>query len=72
MNILYLLVPLALLLAGSGVYGFFWAVRSGQFDDVETPALRVLMDDTLDLPLRSEDAAEQAAPERSNPDDACI
>lgn len=45
MSVLYLLVPLALILAGAGVLGFRWAVRSGQFDDVETPALRVLLDD---------------------------
>jgi len=45
MSILYLLVPLALLLAASMVGAFFWAVRSGQFDDVTTPSLRVLMED---------------------------
>jgi cbb3-type cytochrome oxidase maturation protein len=45
MNILYLLVPVALLLAGAGVAAFWWAVRSGQFDDVETPAIRVLLDE---------------------------
>ena len=45
MSILYLLVPLALALAAAMVGGFLWAVRSGQFDDVTTPALRVLLDD---------------------------
>lgn len=45
MNILYLLVPLALTLAGLGVWGFWWAVRNGQFDDVDTPALRILLDE---------------------------
>lgn len=50
MNILYLLVPLALLLAGVGVLGFRWAVRSGQYDDVETPALRPLLDDETTEP----------------------
>lgn len=43
--ILFLLVPLALLLAGAAVYGFLWAVRTGQYDDVHTPALRLLTDD---------------------------
>ena len=46
MNVLYALVPLALALALCGVAAFRWAVRDGQFDDVETPALRVLLDDT--------------------------
>jgi cbb3-type cytochrome oxidase maturation protein len=45
MNVLYVLVPLAFLLAAAGVAAFRWAVRSGQFDDVETPAVRVLFDD---------------------------
>jgi cbb3-type cytochrome oxidase maturation protein len=45
MNVLYVLVPLALLLAGCGVAAFRWAVRSGQFDDTRTPALRILMDE---------------------------
>ena len=45
MNVLYLLVPVAILLAGLGVLAFRWAVRSGQFDDVETPAIRMLLDD---------------------------
>ena len=51
MNVLYVLVPLALALALCGVAAFRWAVRDGQFDDVETPALRVLLDDeSTDLP----------------------
>ena len=45
MNILYLLLPAALMLAALGVAGFVWSVRSGQFDDVETPGMRVLFDD---------------------------
>ena len=47
MNVLYVLVPLALALALGGVAAFRWAVRDGQFDDVETPALRVLLDDEI-------------------------
>ena len=45
MNVLYLLVPLAIALAAAAVAAFRWAVRDGQFDDVETPAVRVLFDD---------------------------
>lgn len=45
MSVLYILVPLAVLLASTGVAAFFWAVRTGQFDDVETPAIRILLDD---------------------------
>lgn len=52
MSVLYLLVPIALLLAGTGVAAFFWSVRNGQFDDVETPAIRVLLEEE-DPPGRS-------------------
>ncbi|MDX1500184.1 MAG: cbb3-type cytochrome oxidase assembly protein CcoS [Woeseiaceae bacterium] len=45
MSILYLLIPLALLLLALAVWAFFWAVGAGQFDDLDTPALRVVMDD---------------------------
>ena len=45
MNVLFALVPLALALAFAAVLAFRWAVRDGQFDDVDTPALRVLLDD---------------------------
>jgi cbb3-type cytochrome oxidase maturation protein len=45
MSILYILIPLALLLLGGAVWAFFWAVGSGQFDDLDTPAMRVIMDD---------------------------
>ena len=45
MNVLYLLIPLALLVLGVAVWAFFWAVGSGQFDDLDTPAMRVILDD---------------------------
>jgi len=45
MSILYVLIPLALLLLGVAVWAFFWAVGSGQFDDLDTPAIRIVMDD---------------------------
>lgn len=45
MNIIYLLIPLALVLAGIIIWIFFWAVKSDQFEDLEGPAHRILMDD---------------------------
>jgi len=55
MEILYLLVPLAMLLVAAMVAIFFWAVRSGQFDDMEGPAHRIIMDD--DSPKKTEQDA---------------
>lgn len=45
MRILYLLIPLTLILVGIAIWAFIWAVKSGQFDDLEGPAHRILMDD---------------------------
>lgn len=45
MDIIFILLPLALLLACAGGLAFIWAVRHGQFDDLETPALKVLFDE---------------------------
>lgn len=45
MSALYIVFPLALLIAAGAVVLFVWAVRSGQFDDTETPGMRILHDD---------------------------
>lgn len=45
MSIIYVLAPLALLLGLSAVIAFLWAVNKGQFDDMETPANRMLLED---------------------------
>jgi cbb3-type cytochrome oxidase maturation protein len=45
MNVLYMLIPLSLVLLVIAIAIFFWAVGSGQFDDLETPAWRILMDE---------------------------
>jgi cbb3-type cytochrome oxidase maturation protein len=45
MSVIYVLLPVAALLAAAGVAAFIWSVRHGQFDDLDTPAVRVLHDD---------------------------
>ncbi len=45
MEILGLLIPAALGLGLIGLIGFLWALRSGQFDDMDGAALRILIDD---------------------------
>lgn len=49
MEIVYLLIPLSLVLVALIIGAFLWSVRSGQFDDMQGPAHRILMDD--DEPL---------------------
>ena len=45
MNILLLLIPLSLLLLVAAIWAFVWAVKRGQFDDLDTPAIDILRDD---------------------------
>ena len=44
MTILLLLIPLSLVLLGVAVWAFIWAVGRGQFDDLDSPALDILVD----------------------------
>ena len=45
MEILFLMVPLGMVLVGLGIWAFFWAVGSGQFDDLDSPGWSVLGDE---------------------------
>lgn len=45
MDSLLLLIPIALLLGLAGLVGFFWSLKSGQFDDLDGAAGRILFDD---------------------------
>ena len=57
MNILLALIPISLVLLGIAVAAFIWAVKRGQFDDMDTPALDILRDDPND-PRPSKTAAK--------------
>ncbi len=45
MNVLAYLIPAALLLGGIGLAAFIWSLRSGQYDDLDGAALRILDDE---------------------------
>jgi cbb3-type cytochrome oxidase maturation protein len=47
MNVLLVLVPLALGLGIAGLFAFLWSLNSGQYNDVEGAAVRVLLDDDI-------------------------
>ena len=64
MDILFLLIPLSLVLVALVVWALLWAVRSGQFEDLEGPAHRILMDD--DAP-RSEGPGKPRADDDEGP-----
>ena len=50
MNILLMLLPISLVLLGLAIAAFAWAVRKGQFDDLDTPALDMLREDDRPAP----------------------
>ncbi len=45
MSVLWIVIPLAFVFAGLAIAAFMWTVRSGQMDDLDTPASRILFDD---------------------------
>ena len=62
MDIIFLLIPLALVLVVVIVWVFMWAVRSDQFDDLEGPAYRILMDeDEPKIEPKDKDKEEESA-----------
>ena len=56
MRILLVLIPISLVLLGIAIAAFFWAVRRGQFEDLDSAAIDILRDDKTDAPARVEDA----------------
>lgn len=66
MNMLYVLIPLALMLLGVAVWALVWAIRSGQFDDLESHGWSVVLDDDQKPPPEPEEDGEEA--EREKPE----
>jgi len=56
MDFVYVLLPLALLLGFVGLLGFMWALKSGQYDDLDGAAWRAIMDDDADLIPRAKNS----------------
>lgn len=48
MSVIYILIPIAILLTAIGIYIFFWAVKTEQFDDLEKQGMSILFDDSND------------------------
>jgi len=69
-TLLLLLVPLSVLLLGAAIAAFAWAVRSGQFDDLDTPPLDILRDEDaprVDAAPRAADATEVPVRAKAEP-----
>jgi cbb3-type cytochrome oxidase maturation protein len=66
MGVMFVLLPVALVFAAGALCAFIWAARSGQFDDLVTPGLRILHDDEA-AHAREARAADAVAPGRRAP-----
>ena len=58
MDIIYVLVPLSIALLAIAVAIFFWAVKGGQFDDLDSPAHKILFDDDEYLNERRDESVD--------------
>ncbi len=69
MSIIYVLIPIAILLTLLGLYLFFWAVKTDQFEDLEKQGLSILFEDDKDQPKSNSknSAAELPTNEQTNP-----
>lgn len=67
MQIVMVLVPLMLILVAVGIALFAWAVKNGQYDDVEGPAHRILYDDDKDM-IPREARTDKPEQEEEKPD----
>jgi cbb3-type cytochrome oxidase maturation protein len=55
MSVIFILIPIALIIAGGFLYAFFWATKDGQFDDTYSPSVRILLDNEKSNKNHSED-----------------
>ncbi len=60
MEVLYILIPISLLLLGGIVWILLWAVKSGQFEDLEGPAHRILLDEERVVDTQKADAQKKS------------
>jgi cbb3-type cytochrome oxidase maturation protein len=60
MSIIYILIPIAVLLTAIGIYLFFWAVKTEQFDDLEKQGMSILFDE------KASDEEESVDDEKNN------
>ena len=65
MNIIYYLIPVAILFMVIGVIAFFWATKSEQFEDLEKQGLSILMDDVK--PAKTDSGDETTAAIKTAP-----
>jgi len=66
MSIIYFLIPIAILLTALGIYMFFWAVKTEQFDDLEKEGMSILFDNKEDKENKEKVKQDTDEPESQN------
>ena len=62
MSMIFILIPLSIVIAAGFLFAFVWAVKSGQYEDVCTPSLRVLLEETSGRSMpRTVDTAKETS-----------
>lgn len=59
MNILFIMIPMAVILLAVAIGFFFWATNSKQFDDLDSPGYRMLLDDERDAVMQQSDKVDK-------------
>lgn len=59
MNMLYVLIPLALVLLAVAAWALLWAIRTGQFDDLDSQGWSVVLDDDQKPPIEQHESEEE-------------
>jgi cbb3-type cytochrome oxidase maturation protein len=62
MSVIYILIPIAILLTAIGIYIFFWAVKTEQFEDLEKQGMSILFDDANDSTNEQKDDSSKGDP----------
>ena len=68
MSMLYVLIPLAVILLGFAVWALVWAIRTGQFDDLESHAWSVVLDDDQKPPGDPDEQSGEESEENTEQD----
>lgn len=58
MNILFIMIPMAVILLAVAVIFFFWATNNKQFDDLDSPGYRILLDDEKDATMQKKNTSK--------------
>ena len=67
MSVIIFLIILGILVAGGFLAGYIWAVKSGQYDDTESPAMRMLFDDAKPVKKKELDESDNTEQKNNEP-----